>query len=282
MHIAYVCSPNRESQLFISMRSLLVSGSSFDRVTVYCVGPLPSSWQFGDDRIHVEEVPDIGEGFWMLNKTHLCRSEARDLVFLDTDTIVMEPLDLLLAEMNGDVAGRLSTFCSGRFWREDLWEDALKRYGAKKPFPYFSTGLLVFRNRSHRNIRTSWPDITRKLRKEKVSLLNLRKRANQLAFSLACAAEGLSPHLLNRRHHAYGWLREKPRSTVVFHAGDIFFFNDFVKMPQRTEIMSPMLPVPLPASLKKDFIRERVRYPLKLGEWYFKWLKFRLRWTLSG
>jgi hypothetical protein len=261
MHVVYICSPDRGDQLFFSLRSLLASGTSLERVTIYCVGPVPDGWRFGDPRIEVEEVPDLGEGFWMANKVHLCRAEGRRVVFLDTDTIILKPLDGLVEGREADVGGRESTYVHWRTWNPVSWDRLLRDHGAKVAFPYLSTGVIVFRHGIPGSLDRTWMEITRKLRKTRLPDLDTRVRANQLAFSIACGVEGLSHDLLTPAEHAYGWCREPAESATVFHAGTIRFFGTARRLTARTGCMDPALPVPLP-SLVWPHWRENLRYPL--------------------
>lgn len=281
MHVVYVCSPDRGNQLFVSLRSLFVSGTSFERVTIYCVGSCPSSWRFGDDRIMVEEVPDIGEGFWMTNKIHLCRAKGSKLVFLDTDTLVMEPLDSLLGDTSGDVVGGLSTYVNLPFWSSKLWEETLRQYGAQTGFPYLNTGVLVFKNEAHRRIGDSWLTITRKLRNEGLTLPNSRMRANQVAFSLACGVEGLSNGLLTYPKLVQGWLREAFDNAIVIHTGDSKFFAYAYKIARGRDILRANLPIPIP-SVRSQYYVELFRYPLQMARVYFRFYVLYFRHLQSG
>lgn len=260
MHIVYVCSPNRGDQLFISLRSLLTSGTSFRKVTIYCVGPVPASWRFSDPRFTVEEVPDIGDGFWMTNKIHLCRAEGDRVLFLDTDTIIMKPLDGFFVD-EADVAGRVSTYALWRSWNEGGWERLLQTHGAQCFFPYLSTGVIVFRRAIPAGLADAWLDITRKLRATTLPELDPRIRANQLAFSLACGVEGLSHSLLSQAEHTYGWRDEPSDGVTIYHAGTRRFFRSARRLAAETRWPDQALPVPVPRTMWPS-LKERVRYPL--------------------
>lgn len=261
MHVVYVCSPDRGNQLFVSLRTLLTSGTTFRRVTIYCVGPVPSSWRFADPRFVVEEVPDLGDGFWMTNKVHICQAEGGEVIFLDTDTIILKPLDGFFSDGGADVAGRVSTYVLWRTWDHQLWQRLLRDNGAKSDFPYLSTGVIVFRKPIPAGLGHSWLAITKTLRESKLQELDPRVRANQLAFSLACAVEGLTHDFMSPTEHAYGWRKEPHEGATVYHAGTMQFFRHARRLAKQTSCLDPGLPIPQPSMLG-PYLRESLRFSL--------------------
>ncbi len=246
MHIVYVCSPDWENYLFASLRSIFASATVFEQVTIYCVGSRPRSWQFGDDRIIVEETPDIGDGFWLLNKIHLCRAESNDVVYLDADTIVLKPLNVLLKDTTGEVAGRLASAALKACWDEERWKTYLRQFGAEAFFPYLNTGVLVFRNGAHRRLAEPWLDITKAVRATDPYSYS-KKHAGQHAFAFACGALRLSYSLLSPMHHAYGWQREPYGDAVVFHTGGRSFFKYARRINRETGVLNADSPIPNPS-----------------------------------
>src|SRR3990172_4209288 len=104
--VVYVCPPDWRHYLFTSLRSLLASGTSFDRVVIYCVGRLPRNWRFEDPRILVEEVPPLIDGYFLSNKTYLCQRPVDRVIYLDADTMIRKPIDTLYLNVASDFVGR--------------------------------------------------------------------------------------------------------------------------------------------------------------------------------
>ncbi len=209
MHIAYICSPDRKLELYSSLHSLLVSGTVFDRLTLLIVSDTRLKWQqFKDKRIKIERVADIGHEFWMINKAHLCNIQDDDILFIDTDTIILKPLNMLGSNAIGDIVGRTTSYYEHPKWPEQAWREYLSRFGATGFFPYLNSGLLLFRNGVHRQLAEPWKKITWALLVDSNFPFGARSHANQLAFSLAVGSLGLSYGLLTPTEHAYGRANE--------------------------------------------------------------------------
>jgi len=237
MHVVYICSPDRRLQLLASLGSLLTSGTRFDHITIYLIGRPSKPWVFADDRIDVVEKPDIGNGFWMANKTHLTDAVGERVVFIDTDTFVLRPLDLLYEGVSGDIAGRVATSSRHSGWDRRAWKEHLDRHGAESFFPYLNTGLLAFSHGANRHLSPSWLEITTELRGMESSPFGNVRPANQHAFSLACGAAGLSHDLLSDSQHAYGWRREDHTGAIVYHSGNTRFFRVAVQLNRETGVL---------------------------------------------
>ena len=237
IHIVYICSPDRDISLLISLGSLIASGTQFDRVTIYCVGNRPSSWVFSDPRILVEEKSDLAQYLWMENKTYLSAAEGDNVVFIDADTIVLKPLNLLCHSLSADVSGRLTTSSQQFNWNSTLWEEYLRKYGAKEFFPYLNTGLLIFTNGSHRRLNPTWLDITRNIASLKPYPFGKVSKVNQIAFSLTCASLNLSYYLLSSSQHTYGWEQESFNESIVFHTGNKRFINYIFEIDKQTKFL---------------------------------------------
>jgi hypothetical protein len=231
--IVYVCSPSWQSQLFISLDSLLRSGSRFDRVAIYCVGSRPDAWQFRDPRIAVIEVPPraeeqlLEEGRFFVNKTYLCGSTADRVVYLDADTIVQQPIDSIWAQCSADVLARPTTRSLEPTWNRALWTDVLRSIGASEQQPYLNGGFVIFQNGVHRPLSATWLELIRALCERRSLLEQLHgpgtRMAEQLALSLSLGAARRSHQEMSEREHGFGWLRESWESAVVLHTGGILF-----------------------------------------------------------
>jgi hypothetical protein len=167
----------------------------------------------------VEAVPDISTQMWMENKVHLSRVDSDRVLFIDTDTIVLKPLQHVFNDDGRDVAGRVATASQQSSWRSSAWDAVLHRYGAASFFPYLNTGLLYFQAGAHRRLTPLWLDITRDLLKEKANPFGNPGQSNQQAFSLACGALSFSFKLLSPREHAYGWMGDDYHDAHVYHTG---------------------------------------------------------------
>ena len=220
--VVYVCSPDWQHYLFTSLRSLLFSGSSFDRIVIYCVGKRPRSWRFQDSRITVEEVAPIVDGYFLSSKVYLTQRESNRVVFLDADTMVLKPLDLLYSNVPADFLGRVAGQYHSVNWNQQKWDDALRLVDAA-PTPYFNCGLTIFQNGSQRRIRELWPDFIRRSLAGELVDLAPRRFTEQISLSLAIGAAGLSHHMLDETEHAYGWRNEPYEGAVVFHTSGPHF-----------------------------------------------------------
>src|SRR5579859_5278176 len=153
--VVYVCSPDREEQLNVSLATLLGSGRSFDRVVIFCVGQVPPHWQFSDSRVVVKQVPPLFSGYFQGNKIYLCTRMASRVVFLDTDTVILRPLDLLWKERDADLLARVGVAYECPRWDSRVWQETFRRVGASH-VPMFNAGVLVFQNHAHRRIYADW------------------------------------------------------------------------------------------------------------------------------
>jgi hypothetical protein len=91
----YVVSNDWQFQAYVAIHSLLSSGSAVDRVIVLMVGGGGENLRKLDGPIDVREVPNINENFFLANKSQITSIEAERLIFLDADTVVIRPLDIV-------------------------------------------------------------------------------------------------------------------------------------------------------------------------------------------
>ncbi len=230
--IVYVVSPDREAQLFASLSSLLASASKFDRVRICCVGVPPPHWRFADERIAVEVVePLFGEHFFG-NKLHLCDTAADRVVFLDADTVVLQPLDRIwanrtehfLARPERPVMRHLSGLCSASCtcgtWNPKVWQQLFETIKAEE-VPMFNAGLLIFQHSSHLRIRYSWKTLLHRFYRRALPFPSRDERMlEQWSLAMAIASEKFSFAELGPETHAFGWLGNDGAGCTVFHFGD--------------------------------------------------------------
>lgn len=214
--IVYVCSPDWQHTLFTSLRSLLASDTTFDRIVIYCVGKRPRSWKFKDERICVLEVPPLIDGYFLSNKVYLCQREVERVIFLDADTMILKSLDILYKDVQADFIARVAGQFENENWDHELWLKTLQCIHAKAT-PYFNSGLIIFQNGAHRRIGDLWLEFIRRNLSGELMHLDSPRFAEQLALSLAVGAAGLSYHLLNKNEHVFGWRKEPYKNAVVFH-----------------------------------------------------------------
>ncbi|TDI96309.1 MAG: hypothetical protein E2O76_12105 [Caldithrix sp.] len=219
--VVYVCSPDWQHYLFTSLRSLLASGTSFDRIVIYCIGKRPHHWNFEDTRIEVKEVEPLIDGYFLGNKVYMCDSRADRVIFLDADTMVLKSLDSLYRNVDSDFIGRVAGQCENKNWDQEKWVKALGLVNADET-PYFNSGLIIFQNGAQRRISSLWLDFTRKNLAGELMDLKSPRFAEQVSLSLAIGAARLSCHLLDRTEHAYGWRNEPYSDAVVFHTSGPF------------------------------------------------------------
>lgn len=227
-NIVYVVSPDWADQLIVSMYSLLGSGTTFDKVIVYCVGRPPQSWAFKDPRVEIRvkesrpEAAILVEGRFYVNKTYLCESESERTVFLDADTVVRKPIDLIWSRSNADVIARLTARVFEPSWSAALWDDVQKKVGGTQGYPYFNSGCLVFQNGGHRKLEKTWPDLISSLGRGIPVFANAlhekgTRLTEQLALSLAMGVHNLSYSLMSPNDHTYLWCGEDYRNSIVLH-----------------------------------------------------------------
>jgi hypothetical protein len=218
--VVYVVSPDREEQLFRSLDSLLTSGSDFDAVRIYCVGLQPGRWRFTDSRISVQTVPPLFGKYFFGNKLHLCDTPARRVIFLDSDTLVLRPLEHLWKDRAEHVLGRRGTAMSWAKWDHTVWR-ALFTAGGFDEVPMFNAGVLLFQSGAHRRVKNSWYIALERFLSGGLPAPWPSKRiSEQCALSVAIAHEGLSFGELSPKAHAFGWQKESREGATVFHYGN--------------------------------------------------------------
>ena len=268
--VAYVCSADFEPLLFLSMRSLFSSGTTFDRVVVYLVDTDAPNWRFRDDRIHVEVVSDISDTgwgkngkYWGTNKTHFCQSDADRLIYLDVDTLVLRPIDAIYESSDADLLARLGVRTYTHRWDPVWWQSALNSAGSGS-FPLYSPGFMVMQNASHRRIKKTWRDCIKSILQGEVPPLGPDKHAELYAYSLACGVEGLTHQDMLPEHHRYAMIGEDFDDAVVYHLGTPGFYRHYFRVEDKLgkkKLASPA--IHRPRFLRFRGFRHRLKHRIK-------------------
>lgn len=266
--IVYVISPDFWRYLFLSLRTLLTSGTHLEQVRIYLVADSDPGWSIDDDRITVELVPDIsarGEwgSYWGNNKIHLCKSEADRVIYLDTDVMVQRPLHLVYEETQADLVARygVSTYMD-RYYDPDRWASVLEAAGTTF-YPKYSPGFMVFQNGAHRRIEKTWHKVIEKILNGELPL-PVNKHAELYAFSIAASIENLSHHPMKERDHRYAMIGEGHEDAVVYHLGTPGFYRHYLPIEEEIGLDSRTdLPVPRPRFTEVHDFYTRVRHRLK-------------------
>lgn len=105
--VVYVISSDWQFQAYVSIHSLLASGSEVDRITVLMVGDGGTRLKRLTGPVEVENVGPLDDDYFLINKTRIADLDADRLVFLDADTVVLGPLNTLWEGRSADVIARI-------------------------------------------------------------------------------------------------------------------------------------------------------------------------------
>jgi hypothetical protein len=222
--IVYVCSSDRGQQVTYSLTTLLKSGTTFDRVTIYTVGNEKPKWEPTDRRIQIQRVDRLFGDYFHGNKIRLCESSAETVIFLDTDTFILRPIDTVWQEVEGDFIGRVGPWNFQPSWDKQAWQEAF--YSINAPvIPMFNAGFLIFRNGIAPKIKAIWSEsIKRYLNKEYRFPAPEKYMPEQFGLSLALSANNIKWGQMKRTHHWLG--RGDPQyqgGAVVFHTSAVLY-----------------------------------------------------------
>lgn len=260
--IAYVCTPNHwEHALFTSMRSLLASGSSFDRLVVYCVGRTPRHWSVADPRISFEEVRPLMSDYFLSNKAWICESDAERVIFLDADTLVLRSIDEVWRGRDEDFIGRPASQYRSHTWDEAYWQEVSRRAGAG-PAPYFNAGFFIFQNGAQRRLGFVWKDFMKAGRSgELFDPARVHKKVNleQIALSLAVPASGCRWAEMSAEDHGFGWRSDPWRRARVYHTGNTKFPRYAALIEPRMGLSGRALPELRQGGLSNPIVRGRLK-----------------------
>lgn len=262
VEVVYVCSKDYWRHLFLSMRTLFESGTYFDRVRVIVTSEQNLGWNFKTDRIVIDNTKDIGEGFWMLNKTQLGRSDADVVIFLDTDTVILNPIDEIYSGCDSDIIARKAPSVQTKYFYPEKWKKTLNYYGCDN-YPYLSSGFVIFQNNSQKRINKKWIKITNRLLNGE-GVNKVTRHANQQAFSISACIQDLSVSLMEEHHHSYAMIGEDYKGSVVHHLGTPNFYYYYLDIEKEMGLGSKDLPVKRPRLLWLHRLKNRLSRKIKI------------------
>jgi hypothetical protein len=228
--VVYVASPDKEINIYASIHSLVRSGTSFDKIKVFSVGGKMDKLKKTKIPIEINAVSNKNHNYFLENKTYIGNVNCERLVYMDADTISLNPINKVWKGVNKDFIGRLCTPIEKNENKKikDQWRSMLNDFGAKKITPYFNSGFLVFQNKSHKKICKVWEHTMQKVtekREKNEFLKNSKKRLReQISLSIAISKSNVSYKKMKKHEHVYGWI-VPPKSkmldnkSVVYHTG---------------------------------------------------------------
>jgi hypothetical protein len=223
--ISYVATPRWALNIYVSIHSLVASNSSFDGIKVFSVGGSMDRLKSLDIEVEIDEVKNIDKKMFMKNKTYITKIKSEKLVYMDSDTIVINSIDKMSSTEGNLLARPDSSFESSKYFEHKKWNKLLKKYGSKKG-PYLNAGFLAFRNMSHRNISGVWKKICdeeyKKGKKSELSKLQGKEMIEQMSLSISILREIEDIGVMSEKQHAYGWEvspGELDEETIVYHTG---------------------------------------------------------------
>lgn len=262
--IVYVCSPDFWRYLFLSMRTLYSSGTSFDKLTIYVTGQQHPGWTFDDPRVEVKLVPTMDEKYWGYNKCYLCHSDSDRVIYLDTDVMVLRPIDELYQDSSAELIARyIVGYYMNKYWDPEKWKSILKSLGFPD-YPKYMPGFMIFQNGSHRRLKDSWPALIKDILDDKIENCPPDRFAELHAFSLACSQEGLTHELMPDYGHRYAMIGESHEDAVVHHLGTPGFYRYYLPIEKAMGLHKRKdLPVPRPRHLEIEYAYNRVLHRLR-------------------
>jgi hypothetical protein len=247
--VVYVCTDDRYPELAASLRSLIESRTAFDSVAVYRVDAGDETWTSSDPRITVRNVGPLCGDYFFANKLYLCDSDADRVVFLDTDTLVLQPLDTLWTDSDAAFRARYGRLNYSPDWGTTVWQRTFESIGVPV-IPMFNAGVLVFQHQTHRLIRNTWAEfIGRYLDSTWQPPFPDWRMPEQFALSPALSVHGVTYSPLSSREHGFGWEPDVWRSCetgaldresfVVLHTSHHLFRDYYRKLMPGAESSQP-------------------------------------------
>jgi hypothetical protein len=253
MHAVYVLSPDFGPQLYLSLRSLFSSGTTINRVTIFSVGG-SISWEAGSLPITFREVESKSKSYWMVNKTYLCQVESEDVLFLDTDTIIQEPIGEMIEKKEGEVVARRSTARTLSSWDEQEWKKYLDENGVATEIPVLNAGFLIFRGGIHQGMGREWSKIM--LDAWRRRLFGNGYHADQWSLPVVLGRREADCSLLGPKDHAFAWEGNDPDGATVYHTGAANFFR-CVRDLGPPSFVNADLPIPRP-NVTWHYVKDRI------------------------
>jgi hypothetical protein len=222
--VVYICTADRGPQVAYSLTTLLKSGSNFDRATIYVIGDKEPGWTTRDERVRVRSVPSFFGPYIPGNKVLLCDSEADTVIFLDADTFVLKPIDIVLSEVEDTFFGRVDPYYKGPLWNRTAWRETFDRFNVPE-LPMYNSGFLVFRNFEARKIKSIWSENINRFLNGNYTLPVAAsdggaRLVDQFALSLSVAQADIRYGHMTAIHHWFGWRDGYNKDAVVFHVSN--------------------------------------------------------------
>lgn len=240
VHFVYVLSPDFEPYLHCSLRSLLASETSIADVTVLSVGGELKHRFKQSLPVKTRVVDDIGNPSWMFNKVHICDVDHESVVFLDTDTLVLDSIDHIVRSSDADIAGRRATVMTLDSWSDKRWKRYQREHGASVNLPVLNGGFLIFRNGVHKRIKRNWLELMRSAYDHVI--FGSERHVDQWSLSPALGYHGFSFQPLSREEHAFAWEQDEAIGATIYHTGTPNFFHHACRLRKhaRLDIESPL------------------------------------------
>jgi hypothetical protein len=179
----------------------------------------------------------------MFNKAHICNLAHESIVFLDTDTLVLNSLDNIINDSDADIAGRRATAMTLDSWSDKRWESYLRQQGVSVKLPVLNAGFLVFRNSSHKKIKSSWLELMRAAYDS--AAFGNQRHADQWALSPALGRQGVSFQPLSCEEHAFAWEQDAVIGARVYHTGTPNFFHHACRLRKQARLnIDSEIPLP--------------------------------------
>jgi hypothetical protein len=250
--VCYVISPGWELYVYVSLHSLVESGSTVDSVKILSVGGHVKFLKSIKLPVDVEVVPELCDDYFLLHKTLVTSVDTSRLVFLDADTVALNPIDELWTKCEADFIARPATVYESKDFDQDAWKDLLSVYNARLG-PYFNSGFFIFQNRTHQVIGESWRFICEGLlTKDPDPVASIhgpgRQFTEQMSLSIGVLQSGIKYTEMPPRAHMFGWSSspsspEAYRGATVYHTGSRAFMK-YVAQIERNgdlDLSSPLI-----------------------------------------
>jgi SAM-dependent methyltransferase len=252
--IVYVCSSDYVPMVELSLRSLLASGSEFDRISIYLTGQIPTTLEDLPDSVTVKAIDPLLGDYFYGNKLFVCESQYGRAIFLDADTLVLKPLQRLYEGTSADLLARPGSASALPGWDEQSWQSTFRKLRLGPPVPMLNAGVLVFQNGAHARIQPHWADYIEQYRQGNLPHpSNDLRMFEQWSLSLAVSKSGLEVMTLSENEHAFGWRADCADEAVVFHTGGRLF----------DRLTTPFRPFPRDEESKRAALRAVARTQLE-------------------
>jgi hypothetical protein len=179
-----------------------------------------------DVPIEVKTLSNKNANYFQENKTYISEIEAENLIYLDTDTIVVGKIDKIFEKSDCKIIARAdSSYEKGKYFDKKKWMQILKEYGARSG-PLLNSGFVIFKEESHRLIGKYWKSILKierkKMKKKGEIGFNNRSTTEQMSLSISALKKLKKIGAMSKKDHIYGWNvspSEVTKKCGVYHTG---------------------------------------------------------------